>query len=133
MKICVFHGLEQKTLSRSPNSNPNTYRGFPYNAYWDKLQCKQTMDKFACQVKAVYLFLHKELMYACMRCIKYNILVFNWCKHCRHRLARFSVIDVTKFVTKLFLTCSVMLHTEIDFFPAISYSYSWFDNCCPTQ
>ena len=75
----------------------------------DKLQCKQTMDKYTCQVKAVYLFLHKKLLYACMRSIKYNILVFNWCKNCRPRRARFRVINVTKFVTKLFtyLFCHV--------------------------
>ena len=68
----------------------------------DKLQCKQTTDKYACKVKQFYLFLHKDLLYACVRSIKYNILVFNWCKNRRPRLTRFSVIDVTKLVTKLF-------------------------------
>ena len=59
--------------------------------------------------------LRNNLLYACVRSIKYNILVFNWCKNRRPRLARFSVIDVTKFLTKLFylhvLSCYILKST----------------------
>ena len=37
------------------------------------------------------------------------------------------------FDEAILLTCSVMLHTEIDVFLAISYSNSCFEYCCRTQ
>ena len=93
----------------------------------DKLQCKQTIYRYTCQVKQLYLFLHKDLLYACMRSIKYNILVFNWCKNCRPRLARFSVIDVTKFVTKLFylpdLSGYIPKSTFFHLFPILTHVF----------
>ena len=60
-----------------------------------------------------------------MRSIKYNILVLNWCKNRRPRLARFSVIDVTKFVTKLFylpvLSCYILKSTFFQLFPILTH------------
>ena len=52
--------------------------------------------------------------------LKYTVPFFNWCKNYCPRLARFSVIDVTKFVTKLFYlpvpSCCIL-----KFFPDISF------------
>ena len=56
----------------------------------------------------------------CVHSIKYNILVFNWCKNRRPRRVRFSVIDVTKFVTRLFylplLSCYILKSTILQLF-----------------
>ena len=90
-----------------------------------KLQCKQTVDKYICQVKQFYVFLDKDLLYVCMRSIKYNILVFNWCKNCRPRLARFRVIYFTKCVKKLFylpdLSCYEPKSTFFHPFPILMH------------
>ena len=91
----------------------------------DKLQCKQTMDKYTCQVKPVLLISNKDLLYAYVRSIKNNILVFNWCKNRCPRLARFSVIDVTKLKTKLFylhvLPRYILKSTFFQLFPILTH------------
>ena len=53
------------------------------------------------------------------------VFVFNWCKNRHSRLARFSVIDVTKFVTKVFylpvLSCYILKSTFFQLFPILTH------------
>ena len=60
-----------------------------------------------------------------MRSLKFNVISFNWCKNYCPRLARFSVIDVTKFVTKLFYlpvpSCCILKSTFFQLFPIFTH------------
>ena len=60
-----------------------------------------------------------------MRSLKHNVPIFNWCKNYCPRLARFSVIDVTKFVTKLFYlpvpSCRILKSTFFQLFPILTH------------
>ena len=82
------------------------------------------MEKYTCQVKSVLLISYKDLLYACVRSIEYNILVFNWCINRCPRHARFCVIDLTKFVTTLFylfvLSCYILKSTFFQLFPILT-------------
>ena len=64
-----------------------------------------------------------------MRSLKHNVPFFNWFKNYCPRLARFSVIDVTKFVTKLFYlvyiipvpSCCILKSTFFQLFPILTH------------
>ena len=60
-----------------------------------------------------------------MRSIKYNIYAFNWCKNCRHRLARFSVIDKKNCDEAIYLhvlsCCILKLTCFFKLFPILTH------------
>ena len=60
-----------------------------------------------------------------MGSLKHNVPFFNWCKNYCSRLAKFSVNDVTKFVTKLFYlpvpSCCLLKSTFFQLFPILTH------------